>query len=222
MAKLLVTCPDKSPAHVFIEDERVTIGRNETCGVRLDSVGVSKEHAAITPVGNDHILEDLGSTNGTLVNGEKITRHILQNRDVFEIGTCRLQYINQRAMKNMDYDRTMLFEGETGGEANFDSTMVDTSRARENPGPAGLLRGKTGPMAGKPIPLNRVIHKLEADNGSVAVILRRPQGYMVLHVSGGAMPQVNGRAIKDAWQPLQPNDEIEFRGQVYVFDVLAA
>ena len=52
----------------------------------IDDPAVSLAHAVIVPVGNDHILEDLGSANGTFVNGTRIERHILQHGDVIEFG----------------------------------------------------------------------------------------------------------------------------------------
>jgi pSer/pThr/pTyr-binding forkhead associated (FHA) protein len=44
---------------------------------------------------NDSFLEDLGSTNGTLVNGQPVKKHFLQNNDVVEIGKYKLKYVNE-------------------------------------------------------------------------------------------------------------------------------
>ena len=52
--------------------ESVTIGRNEDNVITVDNLAVSGYHARIDPAGNDYILTDLQSTNGTFVNDKKI------------------------------------------------------------------------------------------------------------------------------------------------------
>jgi pSer/pThr/pTyr-binding forkhead associated (FHA) protein len=49
------------------------VGRSVDCGVRLDSTDVSRRHARIIINDDQAMLEDLGSTNGTFVNGARIT-----------------------------------------------------------------------------------------------------------------------------------------------------
>src|SRR5437667_12871352 len=51
------------------------IGRGETCHLRPNSEQVSREHAAFSIAGDDVSVRDLGSRNGTLVNGKAITEH---------------------------------------------------------------------------------------------------------------------------------------------------
>ena len=88
-------------------------------------VRVSDLHAAIVPVGNDHILEDLKSANGTFVNGTRMRRRILQHGDVVELGAFNLRYLNPKTTTEADLDRTMLIDGiaeaqarrSAGGEA---------------------------------------------------------------------------------------------------------
>ncbi|MDY6954886.1 MAG: FHA domain-containing protein [Thermodesulfobacteriota bacterium] len=54
------------------EDRTVTIGRAEAADVRLDNVAVSRQHATLTLREGTHLLTDLGSVNGTLVNGRRV------------------------------------------------------------------------------------------------------------------------------------------------------
>lgn len=62
--------------------EKVTIGRDAAVDVTFDIGEVSRSHAVITRQGGDYFLQDLGSTNGTFVNEEKITgQHRLQSGD---------------------------------------------------------------------------------------------------------------------------------------------
>ena len=59
---------------------------------------------------NDSFLEDLGSTNGTLVNGQPIKKHFLQNNDVIELGKYRLKYMAEGAPQQAspDFEKTMV------------------------------------------------------------------------------------------------------------------
>ncbi|MFN2443235.1 MAG: FHA domain-containing protein [Thermoanaerobaculia bacterium] len=76
-----------------IENPRVTIGRTGAA-VPLDDAEVSREHAAIEVRNSVVLLKDLGSTNGTFVNGKRITAdYELQNQDEFVVGVTTLMLI---------------------------------------------------------------------------------------------------------------------------------
>jgi hypothetical protein len=222
MAKLVITHPGKTPVHLHIPEGRMLIGRGEACQVCLEGGAVSKEHAAIVTIGNDEILEDLGSTNGTIVNGQRLSgRYVLQNRDEITIGGYSLQYVSQRAQKHMDFDKTMMFEG--GAEAmpmegqEVAQTAVNTARAARATRQRGGLRGLKGRMAGQSIELDRVIRRIGTPGSQTAAILRRPHGYYLMHVEGGSSARLNGSAIGQEWRPLAPNDVIEVGGDTYSF-----
>lgn len=69
-----------------IDSAGVTIGRNEGNTVVIDSSSVSGRHCEITMEGGQCTLRDLGSTNGTRVNGEDITECALNPHDIVQIG----------------------------------------------------------------------------------------------------------------------------------------
>ena len=72
-----------------IEKERVTIGRGEDCDIVLVERQVSRHHAEIRRAGSQYILEDMGSKNGTYVNGrEVIGPYFLQDGDEIQIALC--------------------------------------------------------------------------------------------------------------------------------------
>jgi len=78
---------------VKLDRERVTIGRRPDNDLCLPQAVVSGEHAVVVTILNDSFLEDLGSTNGTLVNGKAITKHFLRDRDEIDIGREILVYL---------------------------------------------------------------------------------------------------------------------------------
>ena len=70
----------------------VVIGRMSTCDVVLADSNVSRRHAELTRDGSEWILEDLGSTNGTLVNGKVAKRHSLHGGETLGFGTSALRF----------------------------------------------------------------------------------------------------------------------------------
>ena len=93
MGKLVLFLKDASPVEIPLAKERVTIGRRADNDVCLPNPAVSGEHAAVVTILADSFLEDLGSTNGTLVNGKPIAKHFLRDRDQIDIGRQLLVYL---------------------------------------------------------------------------------------------------------------------------------
>ena len=70
----------------------VTIGRLPECDVVVDDAGASRQHARIVRTESGFVLTDLGSTNGTMVNGEQIQEHVLEHGDRITIGETELEF----------------------------------------------------------------------------------------------------------------------------------
>lgn len=92
MGKLVLYMPDGSTREIYLTKERVTIGRRADNDIALPFPAVSGEHAAVVTILSDSFLEDLGSTNGTHVNGKSVTKHFLRDRDRLDIGRKNLVY----------------------------------------------------------------------------------------------------------------------------------
>ena len=79
--------------HRLMMGERVvSIGRLRDCDVTLDDVKVSRRHAEVHPDGDGYLVMDLGSTNGTTVNGFVIHRHRLVDGDLIGVGGATLRF----------------------------------------------------------------------------------------------------------------------------------
>ncbi|MBI3270151.1 MAG: FHA domain-containing protein [Planctomycetes bacterium] len=78
---------------VEVDGRPIVVGRSHTCRLRIDSTSISKRHCEVTCVDDRVVVRDLGSRNGTLVNGKKVTEASLMVGDVIRIGriTLRLQ-----------------------------------------------------------------------------------------------------------------------------------
>jgi len=110
MAKLILSMDGLVLKEYTLTKERTTIGRKPHNDIQIDNLAVSGEHAVVVTILNDSFLEDLGSTNGTLVNGQQIKKHFLQHNDVVELGKYKLKYINEApaASKAADFEKTMI------------------------------------------------------------------------------------------------------------------
>lgn len=78
-----------------------TIGRESTCDLVLDDEGLSRVHAKVTTEGGLH-LEDLGSTNGTYVNGTRIQRVALREGDRVQFGPQVLVRVSYWSQPSLD------------------------------------------------------------------------------------------------------------------------
>jgi len=111
MAKLILSMDGLVLKEILLSKERTTIGRKPHNDIQIDNLAVSGEHAVIVTILADSFLEDLGSTNGTFVNGKTVKKHFLQNNDVVELGKYKLKYISEAlpgAAKAADFEKTMV------------------------------------------------------------------------------------------------------------------
>lgn len=92
MAKLILSLDGQLIKEFTLSKERTTIGRKPHNDIQIDNLAVSGEHAIIMTILNDSFLEDLGSTNGTLVNGQPVTTHALAPGDVVTLGRVELRF----------------------------------------------------------------------------------------------------------------------------------
>jgi len=129
-AKLILSMDGLVLKEIALTKERTTIGRKPHNDIQIDNLAVSGEHAVIVTILNDSFLEDLGSTNGTLVNGQPIKKHFLQTNDVVELGKYKLKYINDQGQKSVapqDFERTMVLR--PGAVPKADAPKPSTSQA---------------------------------------------------------------------------------------------
>ena len=118
MAKLILSLDGMVIREYPLTKERTTLGRKPHNDIVIDNLAISGEHAMIMTILNDSFLEDLGSTNGTLVNGQPIKKHFLQNSDVVELGKYKLKYVTEASAAQAspaDFEKTMVLRAPAGG-----------------------------------------------------------------------------------------------------------
>ena len=222
MAKLIMSLDNAVIREVPLDKERFTIGRKAHNDIQIDNLAVSGEHALIVTILNDSFLEDLGSTNGTLVNGAPIKKHFLQPNDVIELGKYKLKYINEapKAAAAADFEKTMVLRPGTmprpapaaAPAAVATATAAIPAAAPAAPTRQGAIQLLSGANVGKELLLTKALTTLGKPGVQVAVITRRPQGYFITHVEGANFPVVNGKTLDAQAHPLNDHDVIEIAG----------
>jgi hypothetical protein len=240
MAKLILSLDGSVIRELPLDKERITIGRKVQNDIQIENLAVSSEHACIVTILNDSFLEDLGSTNGTLVNGNPIKKHILQNNDLVEIGKYKLKFVNDGPVAAQttveDFERTMVLRAPTAAQrpapppppqpaasvaapplTPIPAPIATPSPAvASTPAPAAVQQAfiqlMSGPGVGKELPLTKSLTTLGKPGVQVAVITKRPQGYFITHVEGANFPVLNGRTLDNHAHALGDHDLIEIAG----------
>ena len=226
MAKLILSMDGLVLKEIPLGKERMSIGRRPSNDIQIDNLAISGEHAAVVTILNDSFLEDLNSTNGTLVNGQPIKKHFLKNGDVVELGKYKLKYIAEHAPQQeaADFEKTMILRPSSLRPEPAPSptpTPVPNGVAASRAAPAmpsspalpfGAIQVLSGSNAGRELELTKTLTTLGKPGVQVAVIARRPQGYFITHVEGGQYPVVNGVAIDAQAHALKDHDVIELGG----------
>ena len=91
-ALLVVHHGPNAGARFLLDVDLTTAGRSVSCDIFLDDVTVSREHAHFVRTGNEFLMRDAGSLNGTYVNRERVAEAELQEGDEVQIGKYRLTF----------------------------------------------------------------------------------------------------------------------------------
>ncbi|MBM4379908.1 MAG: FHA domain-containing protein, partial [Deltaproteobacteria bacterium] len=130
--QLTIAAGQEAGKEFVFDQASVTIGRNSDCDVVLYDSGISRKHARIFISGGVLSVEDLGSSNGTLVNGERVQGSLdLQDGDILTLGPVVFQFY---AMEQPPA------EGEEGG-ASTRIVSMDEIRRQRNKGSALAPKG---------------------------------------------------------------------------------
>lgn len=226
MAKLVLSLNGNVLNQYFTDKPVLCIGRDDANDIAIHDALLSREHARITTVGEDHIIEDLQSSNGTLVNGAPVTRKILHHRDVIGLGSHTLRYLNTRMASDVDLERTMLIQAlprngqAPEGNPQAARPAIRSAKAWQPEASVKVLAAKAGEYSlGVTVRLDRVVTTFGIPGERLIVIGRRPQGYFLTHVEGPQLPRLNRQSITAEAHPLRHGDEIEAAGYKLSFQV---
>jgi len=172
--------------------KRLVIGRDAKNDIRLDDASVSRRHAMLTSAMGEYFVEDLGSTNGSILNNNTITKHILKSGDMLELGNFVLRF-------------ERLADAGLDAAIDLEKTQV-IRQPKRKPAPTprkitpktAVLRFFRGPKNGKTEKIKSSFYTLGKPGKEVAVIARRPQGFFLLRIDQNSSPAINGKKVSSA------------------------
>jgi len=197
MPKLIISIDGVVVKEALLTKDRSTIGRRPYNDVVIDNLAVSGEHALIQMVGDTAVLEDLGSTNGTFVNGRAVRKQTLADGDVIEIGRCAVRY--------------QVHAGTVAGAPAAEVEGLESDLASLPVPPAGRgarVRVLTGAARGRELWLTKPVTTIGRRGFAVAAIRRSTHGFELAHVEGAHIPSVNGVSVDGGPIALQNRDQI--------------
>lgn len=92
MAKVTVTFSGELVGEYPLDRPASIVGRDATCDIQIDNLGVSRAHCQFVKRGDSYILQDMNSANGTYVNGQKVGEHYLKDGDEVLVGKFMLKF----------------------------------------------------------------------------------------------------------------------------------
>ena len=229
--KLILSLSGEVLKEIDLNQEITMIGRKAVNDIHLDNLAVSGSHAKVLLLGGDCFLEDLESTNGTYVNGDRITKHALKHGDTIAIGKHELLYQNEAAAgagdDEEDFEKTMILKPYAtgmGGESIGPKTETSENKSEEKPvtstepgkaeekssGINAALQLLSGANVGKRLSLSKPLTRLGKPGAQVAAIQMRPNGCYVFNIPGsGKAPSLNGKDLGAKAVMLRDGDLLE-------------
>jgi hypothetical protein len=135
LGRIEVLFQDQLVAEFHITPGRAIVGRTPDNDVQIRSRFVSKHHAQVVSDGTQSVLEDLNSTNGVFVRGQRVKHHVLSDGDVFQIGEHKLLYRNLRGKQplrvadDLDDEEEDFDDREDRDDAEEDEEELENSHA---------------------------------------------------------------------------------------------
>jgi hypothetical protein len=199
--------PPRPPVQIP-PDRTLVIGRSRTCDLRLPSGDASRRHAEILRTADGHVVRDLGSTNGTFVNGEPVQERVLQPGDRIEIAASTITFCQAAGDPEM-----------TDPSGANDATVLS-----ERPVPGEVFRGELAE-----IPAFAVLQILEMGRKTGCVQIECEEGVGRLWLVDGrpahaatkfqkgfdaAMSLVNSTAGRFSFEPELASDETTIEASI--------
>jgi pSer/pThr/pTyr-binding forkhead associated (FHA) protein len=214
-SKLILTLDGEVLNEYPLAEKTISIGRKHGNDIQLNDLTVSGRHALINATLPDQVfVEDLGSTNGTLVNGNHIKKTLLRHGDIIQTGHHQFTFLSEGEAK---YEPTMFIKAE------LDETQMVLpeweSREESIKGqPLAGLRTLNGPLARTVMELRKPFSTVGFQGKKMALISRGLNSYSISEVRNSKNrrntdhPLLNGEPLGPVPVDLKPNDIINIAG----------
>lgn len=220
MPKVIISMEGIVIKEVQLSKNRITLGRRPYNDVVIDNLAISGEHAFFQLSGHEVYIEDMNSTNGTIVNGKSIKRQMLHHNDMIEIGKYHIQYIDDvlshpsAGLMGLGASTPPSVPPSTPTPPSIATGFGTTGLAgltgidATNTGTA-LIRVMSGSAVGREVALIKVVTTIGKPGIAVAAITKRPHGFVLAHVEGVKRTMLNGKPVGDEPRAMKSGDMIE-------------
>lgn len=212
-AKLILTLDGAIIREYPISKDSISIGRKHGNDIQINDKTISGRHAMIVVNGGEIFVEDLGSTNGTLVNGSHVSKILLMHGDIIQVGTHQLTYFNE---EKAEYEPTMFIKAEIA------DTQVIPMQAEGQSAVKGVALGGAkmlnGPSANTVLEMRKPFNTIGFKGMTMAMISRNPHGYSIARLKNmkskraSDIPMLNGKQLGSTPETLKEHDIIEIAG----------
>jgi len=213
-SKLIMTLDGAVVREFPIDKDSISIGRKHGNDIQLNDLTVSGRHALVVTMGEHVYVDDLGSTNGTLLNGSRITKTLLKQSDVIQVGNYQFTYFDD---EDQEYEPTMFIQAEVA-----DTQVMDTKVAAQQT----VMRGEklagvkilNGPLAKKVLELRKPFNTIGFNGVKMAMIARNTNNYTITGLKSSKLrrasdvPMVNNKQLTTDPITLKDQDIIELAG----------
>lgn len=210
--KLIIMKDDRVLKEHTFDTPETLIGRRPHNSVILEDQTVSGKHALIRLLGDTVEIEDQGSTNGTYVNGNPITRQELQLGDRIIIGPYR---ITLQLQLHNTWSGSGASANASGRLSSFQDTSLEPSHLQQK---ETLLEITSGPSKGRYLPLTKVVTTIGTPGVAVVSITHRLNAYVLTKVedSRGEIT-LNNQPLGNEPVKLQEGDALNLENVSLVF-----
>lgn len=214
MARLVIFHEGSMVKTVPLTKAKIRLGRRPHNDVHLDGLAVSGQHAEITLAKTFAMIEDMGSTNGTYVNGIGVQRKTLHDGDMIVLGNFMLKFLAEPAVLSPSEPVT----SEVASTPALDAAPAVDSAEEGAPTvlvPMPAVQGAhlqilSGVHQGKNLPLLKEVTTIGKTNSVIVQVKRQGNRFVLVYQSGLPMPVVNGiRMTPDTPCPLRYGDIVD-------------
>ena len=173
-ARLSVSITDSMTVEVRLGLKEIRIGRGSEADLQLPDRSVSRLHARIYRFGNRYFLADLGSRNGTHVNGKPITQLSLSDGQTFAVGPYRIHFLQPEGARALGEDPTVApgtSHSPSPAAAASGATTADAAPVQKRAGVERESSDAAFGMVGKSQPIRNLIETIRRVGPSDAAVL---------------------------------------------------
>ncbi|MEY2742133.1 MAG: hypothetical protein RIS21_501 [Planctomycetota bacterium] len=190
MPKLAIT--DAAGFRELALGSEVKAGRSSTNDVVLDVPEASRQHCRFFKDGSAWFVEDLGSSNGTLVNGRKVSKFELQDGDVISVGSVSIRFLDA----GVEASEPAVEDGWGEDEISLEQDVVLVLGTGSRRGEVVKISGESFTVGRKP--RNALVLSDPSVSGDHAELRKKGSGWMVKDLGSSNGTKVDGEPVEEA------------------------